>query len=750
MNCKYLHFQLVLLGKTFNIPTFLTLLVFDRCGLVKFSTKWTDDGVRKKPKQYHRFVLMNHHVRPSYAQQKEIYIAVIHWNWSVTRELNTNGIKEPWNTMLSKEKYLKVLNYLRDEERFDEKSIYFAPNMSIRNMQEELQVLRVHKASMSLNIQERTALSRRDSIVVDQLVESALKEQKKEKHSRFTAMASQPKSKQKLIDELQLQLYALQNSIDSLQAQLNASSTQPMTPAYFGLSRYSMTSSKWHLDNPKSAMEDLGFRSYEEYKLYCKTFWPDMDVHEEPRFGAVMTNFEKITLVKFIFTSDITLSRAGRIYGISHPQVSKIMKQFAPEWGKIGTYLSMLTVTPEYIKCAQTQHFIDAGHKECSFGCDGKDFMCEDVVSNSALLRCLWSDKVSHSALRCLVWNLQTGLTVEHTPLVGARSTENDILHWWGQHPGYIKVNKLNPKLSNLLQNKRKVDFSESTQRHLLQVPKRVRSTPNNTSGRNKGLKLSPDNVANSHEENGTSDYWRKVVLKYTTKTDAKISIDGTKFNDKLALWKMKNEFLMYYGPDGTEGSKIEQLKILLQLNSLYESEQLSYCALSHYCYFMQEYLLQLLHILEGKSPTRFFEYATRLGKFPGSTYGLCDRGFRRTSCFYPNLNAILYPSFISEADGNKQFSKSQLHKDKPLKSVRWKEEAVYSRCTDERYISGTVTYTKLRYMQHCFDWSLARNNLRAEFVAPVKQVPYKKLNSESSESDTTSNYSDIEDMDEE
>ena len=52
MNCKYLHFQLVLLGKTFNIPTFLTLLVFDRCGLVKFSTKWTDDGVRKKPKQY--------------------------------------------------------------------------------------------------------------------------------------------------------------------------------------------------------------------------------------------------------------------------------------------------------------------------------------------------------------------------------------------------------------------------------------------------------------------------------------------------------------------------------------------------------------------------------------------------------------------------------------------------------------------------------------------------------------------------
>ena len=395
-----------------------------------------------------------------------------------------NDINEPWNALLSREKYLKVLGYLHDEERFDQNLIYFAPNMNLHQMEQELQSLRVHKASMS-NIQGDTSLSRRDSVAVHQLVELAKEKKKEEKYSRLREMASQRKfnkARDKLIDELHLKLHTLQNTIDSLEAQLHALSKQQMTPVNVGLSRYTMTSSKWHLDNPKAALEDLGFVSYEEYKVHCNTLWPGMDVHgEPPRFCADMTDFEKITLVKFIFTSDVTLRRASRIYGISHPQVSKIMKKFAPEWGKIGNYLSMLTITPSYIQCAQTQHFIDAGHKECSFGCDGKDFMCEDVVANSALLRCLWSDKVSHSALRCLAWNLQTGLTVEHTPLVGSRAPENDTLHWWGQHPGYIKVVQEDPKLSNLVQNKRKQENQCSTQHNLSQVPKKVRSTPNKT-----------------------------------------------------------------------------------------------------------------------------------------------------------------------------------------------------------------------------------------------------------------------------
>jgi len=694
---------------------------------------------------------MNRHVRPCYEHQKEIYIAKVHWNWKIVLDMTKDSIQHPWNTLLSREKYLKVLGYLHNEEEYDQNLIYFAPNMSLTQMEQELQALRVHKASSLPNIQEDTSLSRRDSAAVDKLLQSAKEKKKDEKYSRLRQMSSQRKynkSREKLIDELYLQLDSLKQTINSLHAKLNAPSTQSTTPIQVGLSRYTMTSSKWHLANPKAALEDLGFVSYEEYKLYCKVFWPHMVVHEEPCIGAVMTDFEKVTLVKFIFTSDVTIRRASRIFGISHAQVSKIMKQFAPAWGKIGTYLSMLTITPAYIQCAQTQHFIDAGHRECSFGCDGKDFMCEDIVTNSALLRCLWSDKVSHSALRCLAWNLQTGLTVEHTPLVGARAPENDLLHWWGQHPGYVKVDKIDPKLQNLVQYKRKVENVSSTQNNLSQIPDRIRSTPKKKSKTlNASNKDSHDSEVNINEENGTLDSWREMVLRYTIKTDAKISIDGTKFNDKSALMKEKNDFLMYYGPDGTEESKIEQLEILLRLNSLYESGQLSYCALSHYCYFMRDYLKKLLDILQGTSEIFNFEYATRLGKFPGSTYGLCDRGFRRTSCFYPNLNAILYPSFISEADENKQFSKSQLQKDKPLKSVRWKEEAVYSRSTDERFISGTITYNKLRYVQHCFDWSLARNNLRAEFVSPVKKVPYKNLKDESSESDTSSNNSDIEDI---
>lgn len=96
-------------------------------------------------------------------------------------------------------------------------------------------------------------------------------------------------------------------------------------------------------------------------------------------------------------------------------------------------------------------------------------------------------------------------------------------------------------------------------------------------------------------------------------------------------------------------------------LNDLYESKQLSHCSLSHYCYYMKQELLLMLDIMDGKSPIEDKEYGSKLGKFPSKTYGLCDRGFRRTSMSYPNLNRILYPSFITEADVNKQFSKDHL-----------------------------------------------------------------------------------------
>ncbi len=136
---------------------------------------------------------MNRHVRPCYEHQKEIYIAKVHWNWKIVLDMTKDSVQHPWNTLLSREKYLQVLGYLHNEEEYDQNLIYFAPNMSLTQMEQELQALRVHKASSLPNIQEDTSLSRRDSAAVDKLVQSAKEKKKDEKYSRLRQMSSQRK-----------------------------------------------------------------------------------------------------------------------------------------------------------------------------------------------------------------------------------------------------------------------------------------------------------------------------------------------------------------------------------------------------------------------------------------------------------------------------------------------------------------------------------------------------------------------------
>jgi len=185
--------------------------------------------------------------------------------------------------------------------------------------------------------------------------------------------------------------------------------------------------------------------------------------------------------------------------------------------------------------------------------------------------------------------------------------------------------------------------------------------------------------------------------------------------------------------------SKKIQLEVLLRLDKLYEEKKLSYCALSHYVHFMKTELQEMLDIITGVSTKTSKVYFTKLKKFPISTYGICDRGFKQTSMYYPNANRILYPTFLSSATYHKQFSKGQLTKDKKLKTCRWKEEAVFSRVTNEKYISGTISFHKFRYIEYCYNWGMARSNLNSHFVPPVINVSYETEEYEDSESDSAS-----------
>ena len=63
---------------------------------------------------------------------------------------------------------------------------------------------------------------------------------------------------------------------------------------------------------------------------------------------------------------------------------------------------------------------------------DGKDIIIETIQDNGNLRCRTRSKKVSDSACRALNFSTHTGLTFEHTRIVGGRASENQMLEWWG------------------------------------------------------------------------------------------------------------------------------------------------------------------------------------------------------------------------------------------------------------------------------------------------------------------------------
>ena len=404
----------------------------------------------------------------------------------------------------------------------------------------------------------------------------------------------------------------------------------------------------------------------------------------------------------------------------------------------MGLNLSILTITADYLTKVQTSHFVDNGHRNCSFGCDGKDFITEDINTNSAFKRNMFSDKVKSSAFRTIGWNLQNGLSVEHTPLVGSRSTEGNIVRWWGSHNGVQEV-KCKSKNDNLLpmQRGKKRKKEEEEVLHGIKI-----STPKVKVEGKVDIKSVAD-ISNARESSVKLGKYDTFIIEEHNNLEKNLQHGNGPLNE--AVRQNSESFLHNYGPDSDCDSKKSQLEVLLRLNTLYEKGVLSYCALSHYVYFMKEELLEMLRIINGESDIKSKVYFTKLKKFPLSTYGVTDRGFKQTSMYYPNGNRILYPTFISDAAFHKQFSKRQLTSDKKLKTCRWKEEAVFSRVTNEKYISGIISFHKFRFIEHCYNWGMARCNLNNDFVAPIIDVPYKNDRYDDAESDSGSEDEDNE-----
>ena len=128
----------------------------------------------------------------------------------------------------------------------------------------------------------------------------------------------------------------------------------------------------------------------------------------------------------------ITNTMISFIYGRDPSQCGRFISAAMKKIGKAGQALSILDIDPEYLEKTWRQQYKDEGLEKCCAVPDGKDFMIHITWSNTLFNRASYSDKVHHSAVRCISWSTPEGLSFEHTKMFLSQASEKSLVELWG------------------------------------------------------------------------------------------------------------------------------------------------------------------------------------------------------------------------------------------------------------------------------------------------------------------------------
>ena len=212
-----------------------------------------------------------------------------------------------------------------------------------------------------------------------------------------------------------------------------------------GLSRFTLTSDAWHKQHPEAARHLFGFRTWTEtVNMVLALFMAEgaRNPMKEPLIvggvasggtkGPAMRPVEKCLVAKMRIHRGYTQKTLALMWGRSERQIGSYLKEWIPHWGEAGEDLSILDITEDFLDATYPQAYKDAGMLKIVALPDGKDFMINDIRSNTLLTRASFSDKVHHAAVRCISWSTPTGLMFEHTDLFFARVSEKKLVSLWG------------------------------------------------------------------------------------------------------------------------------------------------------------------------------------------------------------------------------------------------------------------------------------------------------------------------------
>ena len=464
-----------------------------------------------------------------------------------------------------------------------------------------------------------------------------------------------------------------------------------------GLQRGLILSDEWHASNPSICAHLFGFHSFAEFTVYCKCLFPDIQLQHGRQPSDNITEWEKCAMVKLRMRRGTTLQMIASIWSRCRTTVGSYMTMWAPRWEMVGSYLSELDLTQEYLDSERPKIFVDADQVNVSVLVDGKDFMIDDPKKNSAMKKAVWSDKVHHAAGRIITWSTPSGLTVEHTPLYMGPATESAIVALWGSYHGVVPLDAVPlirppllinekaeryedkcPILSDIITESRKKNVVREDEDEEDSEAVAVDDELEEAQADNNNLAPSINLTERGHTFlNRMRD--REAQNRPCKKYSASAIV---KFNDALRR----------AGPNQSSTTKLDQLEIHQRLHLAYRSGSIRKCQLSYYLNEMEPLRAEMMRHLRGEAGDSVAPVIqTRLAKLPIGSTVLADRGFYFDAPSYPNVNAQVTPHFLT---GRDQFESSEISSDLVTCRLRWSSEAVFSRVTDHNALTDVIPYS--------------------------------------------------------
>jgi len=203
-----------------------------------------------------------------------------------------------------------------------------------------------------------------------------------------------------------------------------------------GLSRATLCSDEWHRSHPKAARHLFGFDTWRETRMWLLLLWDDLQLPTQERGSGLsdahMTPFEKCLLCKMRIHRAYPLETLALMWGRATSSACEYCNEWMPRWGEAGEDLSTLDITPAHLRHTYPDAYEKEGmHKVCA-QVDGKDFMTHTDRSNTVITRASHSNKVEHTAGRCMSWSTAAGLMFEHTDMYLGRVSEKKLVELWG------------------------------------------------------------------------------------------------------------------------------------------------------------------------------------------------------------------------------------------------------------------------------------------------------------------------------